>query len=153
MSCDACDGLAQLALVGLVGGIARSIAATVGAASANRLHALQPVAAKDDATGESDSGPATVRTAAPVQTRAAEVRLNNRGDSTIFPTYFFGATLLGVRNDGSTYGEAHVQTVLGPDPEWLPLSPGETKTVRRWWWGVPIRVTNSADSPLTAWTR
>jgi hypothetical protein len=86
-----------------------------------------------------------------LRAQAFPVGLPVKGSQAIFPTWLW-MTTLSVRNDGSQYGEARVQTVLNADPEFLPLQPGETKSVTRWWGGVPIRVTNNADSPLTAWT-
>ncbi|MES5820564.1 hypothetical protein [Streptomyces sp. RG80] len=147
-------GMVQIALVGLTEVIARSIGLTADAVAANRLGGTRPDAAGDTASADSADGTATDHSPSLfVGAQAAEVRLQSRDDSTVFPTWFWGATALSVRNDGSSYGEARVQTVLGADPEWLPLAPGETKTVRRWWGAVPVRVTNNADSPLTAWTR
>ncbi|WP_405651357.1 hypothetical protein [Streptomyces sp. NBC_00019] len=146
-------GMVQLALMGLAEVIARSIGLTADAVSANRVDRDRAGAAGDTATADSDAGAAAHRASLLVGAQGAEVRLPNRDDSTVFPTWFWGSTQLSVRNDGSSYGEARVQTVLGADPEWLPLSPGETKTVRRWWGAVPVRVTNNADAPLTAWTR
>ncbi|WP_416964207.1 hypothetical protein [Streptomyces sp. Agncl-13] len=81
----------------------------------------------------------------------AQIGLPTNGSQTFFTTELL-LTRLSARNDGSQYGEARVQTVFGADPEYLPLSPGETKSVTRWWGGVPIRVTNNANSPLTVWT-
>ncbi|MEV0521971.1 hypothetical protein AB0I66_00990 [Streptomyces sp. NPDC050439] len=146
-------GVVHLALVGLVEGVARSIGLTAGAVDSSRVSGFRRGADGETGAEAREDGAATDRSATQVQTRSAAVQLNGRGDSTVFPTWFFGSTMLSVRNDGSSYGEAEVQTVLGADPEWLPLSPGETKSVRRWWGAVPIRVTNNADAALTAWTR
>jgi hypothetical protein len=78
--------------------------------------------------------------------------LPNFGDSADFPTWFWGTTKLCAYNAGSGYGEAKVQSWSGADPEYLPLSPGETKCVDRWWFAVPVTVYNNAYSPLWVWT-
>jgi hypothetical protein len=87
---------------------------------------------------------------APAASAAGPSYLLRYGDSADFPTWFWGATRLCVDNLGSSYGEAQVQTRLGAPPEWIPVQPGTTRCISRWWGGVPITVTNVSNSPLRA---
>ncbi|MER6784339.1 hypothetical protein ABT330_06810 [Streptomyces sp. NPDC000658] len=75
--------------------------------------------------------------------------LRTYGSSADFPTWFFGGTQLCVKNRGTQYGEARVQTRLGASPEYIPVQAGATRCINRWWGGVPINVRNNAYSPLS----
>ncbi|MFH9552715.1 hypothetical protein [Streptomyces sp. NPDC017435] len=79
--------------------------------------------------------------------------LRTYGSSADFPTWFFGGTQLCVKNQGTQYGEARVQTRLGASPEYIPVQAGTTRCINRWWGGVPINVRNNAYSPLSVTAR
>ncbi|MGW6523708.1 hypothetical protein [Streptomyces sp. NPDC054962] len=79
--------------------------------------------------------------------------LRTYGSSADFPTWVFGGTQLCVKNQGTQYGEARVQTRLGASPEYIPVQAGTTRCINRWWGGVPINVRNNAYSPLSVTAR
>ncbi|MER5718366.1 hypothetical protein [Streptomyces sp. NPDC002132] len=80
-------------------------------------------------------------------------QLPTYGSSADFPTWVFGGTELCVKNLGTRYGEARVQTRLGASPEYIPVQAGMTRCINRWWGGVPINVRNNAYSPLSVTAR
>ncbi|MER5890655.1 hypothetical protein ABT160_43095 [Streptomyces sp. NPDC001941] len=141
-------GLAQMVLTAVAEVASHTIGLSARMAPAHRADEHAPQ--EGTAPGTDNAAPAT-RTAL-FQARSNAVRLEGRGSNTTFGTWFFSNTELSVRNEGASPGEAMVQTLLGADPEWIPVSPGETMTIRRWWGAVPIRVVNTGSAPLTVWT-
>ena len=72
------------------------------------------------------------------------------GYSADFPTWFWGPTTLCVTNRGSNYGLARVQSRLGTAPEYIGTPAYSTRCIARYWWGVPVTVTNVSFTPLVA---
>ncbi|MFD7610741.1 hypothetical protein [Streptomyces sp. NPDC059828] len=92
---------------------------------------------------------ANTKALAPLRATAGPAHLPYYGSNADFPTWFFGATRLCVKNLGTQYGEARVQTRLNAPPEYIPVQAGRTLCVSRWWGGVPINVRNNAQAPLS----
>jgi hypothetical protein len=71
------------------------------------------------------------------------------GSNALIPTWFWGGTTLCARNIGSSYGAVRVQSATGAPPEYISsLAPYQEKCINRWWWGVPVYVTNVSSTPV-----
>lgn len=95
----------------------------------------------------------TTQQVVPQQTVGASgssTNLPNPGDHIDFRTWAWGATKINVYNYGGGAGQAKIQAwVTGADPEYIDVAPGESRSIKRWWFGNLVNVSNSGSSPLT----
>ncbi|MFE7927642.1 hypothetical protein ACFU6S_02725 [Streptomyces sp. NPDC057456] len=134
---------------------AAAVALTVALAGVMGAGLVAPAQASAPDHAGSAAGQ-TARPGGPVTLRAAvtgPAELPTYGSNADFPTWVFGGTQLCVKNRGTRYGEARVQTRLGASPEYIPVQAGTTRCVNRWWGGVPVNVRNNAYSPLSVTAR
>ncbi len=72
------------------------------------------------------------------------------GSSGQMPTWGWGATQICVHNF-SSYSTGHATLQAGvAAPDYLTIAPGQTQCESRWWFGVPVNVTNSGYTSLAA---
>lgn len=125
--------------------VRRSLAAAVGGVAALTLIGGTAQAA------ESSVGTATTTKTAAVTAAASSTSysLPYYGSSALMPTWWGRGTTVCAYNYGWNYGWLKVQSLTGAEPEYIGVEPGQERCIfNRWWWGVPVRTTNVANSPL-----
>lgn len=125
------SSIARRSLVAAVGGLAALTLAAGGAQAAQA------------------STPSTV-TATSATSSTTSYYLPGYGSTALMPTWIVGATHLCAFNGGSNWGLLKVKSTSGANAEYISVPPYSQRCIDRWWFGVPVWVTNQSYTPLFA---